>query len=55
MAQQLRALAALAENLGLIASTHMVPHTCQWLQFQGFWHPHTGMYAGKAAVHMRYK
>ena len=33
LAQWLRALAALPEDPGSISSTHMVGHTCLWLQF----------------------
>ena len=35
MAQRLRVLAALPEVLSSIPSTHMVPHSCLELQFQG--------------------
>jgi hypothetical protein len=41
MAQQLRALPALAEDLGSIPATHRAAHNCLQLQFQGtntpFW------------------
>lgn len=45
MALQLRALAALPKHLGSVPCTHMAAHNC--LQFQGIWHPHTGIHAGK--------
>jgi hypothetical protein len=35
LAQQLRALATLAEDLGLLSSTHGTAHNCLTLQFQG--------------------
>ena len=35
MAQQLRALTVIAEDLGLVPNTHMVAHNCLWLKFQG--------------------
>jgi hypothetical protein len=39
LVQRLRALAALAEDPGLIPSTHMVAHNHFKLYFQGIWHP----------------
>jgi hypothetical protein len=35
MAQELRVLAALAENLSSVGSTHMMLHNCPELQLQG--------------------
>ena len=40
MAQQLRALAMLAEDPSSIPRTHMATHNCLWFQFQG----HAGRY-----------
>ncbi|GAB1286785.1 Gamma-tubulin complex component 4 [Apodemus speciosus] len=40
MAYQLRAVAVLPVDLGLIPSTYKVAHNQLELQFQGIWHPH---------------
>jgi hypothetical protein len=42
MAQLLRVLSALAEDLGSVLSTHMVAHNLLVLQFQGIQHPLLG-------------
>ena len=41
MAQRLRALVTLSEDLGSIPSNHMVLYNCLWLQFQVIWLPYT--------------
>ena len=38
IAQQLRALVSLPENLGFIPIPHMVANNCLYLQSQGIWH-----------------
>jgi len=53
LAQQLRALAALPEDLGSIPNNHIAAHNCLQLQFQGIQHPHTDIHAGKTPMHMK--
>jgi hypothetical protein len=37
----------LLEDPGTISSNHMAAHNCLKLQFQGIWHPYTGIYTFK--------
>ena len=65
MAPLLRALVLLAEDLGLILSTHMTTHNHLELQFRGIWHPllvfsdtrscmwYTNMHVGQTALHIK--
>ena len=55
MAQQLRALAALPEDLGSIPSTNVAVCTCLYLQFPGIQHPRTHIHAGKTLMHIKLK
>lgn len=48
MAQWLKSLAVLPEDPGSIPSTHMAAHNSLSHQFQGIWHPHTDIQAGKS-------
>ncbi|EGW04989.1 hypothetical protein I79_003494 [Cricetulus griseus] len=68
MAQQLRALVALPEDLGSSPSTHMAAYSHLQLQSQGIQHPlpvsmgtrhgcgaQPDMYTGKIPIHMKSK
>jgi hypothetical protein len=53
MAQWLRALAAFPEDSSSIPSTHMADHNYLKLQFQGIYHPHTNIHAGKPPMQIK--
>ena len=53
MVQRLRAWAALPEDSGSIPGTHMAVHNYLSLQFQGIWHPHSDIHAGKIPMHIK--
>lgn len=50
MAQRLRVLGILPEDLDLIPSTYIATYSCLLSQFQEIWHPYTDTYAGKATT-----
>ena len=65
MAQQLRALAALPEDMGSVPRTHIVAHKWLKIQVQGIQHSllafmgtrytaRIDMHAGKTHIHMKY-
>jgi hypothetical protein len=62
MAVELKALAALPEDWGLIPRMHIVAHKHLSLQFQGIWHTfwppkapgtHVGIHEGKTLIHIK--
>jgi hypothetical protein len=53
MAQRLRALAALPEDLGSIPNTHMAAHNSLELLFQETQYLHKDMHEGKSTMYIK--